>query len=200
MWSTLKKERFFPLDSCLLNSLSPTCSLLLEKTRKVPILAMLLWVAFQPSPIPGATVDYYFYFIFFCNGVSLHLQTKVLSGAQAGIRRCCFPWKPGGDKLHREMLFACAAVVARLAGMKSVFYGGCWASAGQEQPFLGWVILEIPNINSRLQVTPALSAGLHLSAFLTSSYIILMSLCFISPYIQKKNHTSPSPSPLLCFL
>lgn len=129
MWSALKKERFFPLDSCLLNSLSPTCSPLLEKTSKVPILAMLVWVAFQLSPISGVTVAYYyvyicisFFFFFFHSGVSLHLQTKVLSEAQAGISRCCFLWKPGDDKLQREMLFACAAVVARQADLKSVLW------------------------------------------------------------------------------
>lgn len=132
MWSTLKKERFFPLDSCLLNSLSPTCcSLLLEKTRKVPILAMLVWVPFQLSHISGATVAYYFFY----SGVSQHLQTKVLSGAQAGIARCCFPWKPGDDKLQREVSLA---AVARHPDLGAVFYVECWASVGYEQPFLGW--------------------------------------------------------------
>lgn len=68
---------------------------------------------------------YYYFFFFFYSGVSLHLLTKVLSGAQAGISRCCFPWKPGDDKLQREMPLACAAVVARHSDLKSVFYGGC---------------------------------------------------------------------------
>lgn len=37
-------------------------------------------------------------YYFFYSAVSLHLQTNVVSGAQAGLSRCCFPWKLGEEK------------------------------------------------------------------------------------------------------
>lgn len=64
-------------------------------------------------------------YYFFYGGVSLHLQTKVLSGAQAGISRCRFPSKPADDKPQREMPLACAAVVAKYASLEAMLYVGC---------------------------------------------------------------------------